>query len=223
MDALDVPNDDVLGQRTRRRLFALLADSAGAATTDELAIRLGLHPNGIRTHLQRMAEAGLVVRRKAPRPRGRPRDEWALSATASPGGDPPNAYTAVARWLARAIPATPKRLREVEAEGREIGRELAPDGVASQQQAIHDSLAALGFQPEVAQQSDGGLTCTLRNCPYRDSVRANPEVVCSLHRGLTRGLLDRVAPEARLARFVAHDPDKAGCEIHIEGLAAAAG
>jgi hypothetical protein len=52
-------------------------------------------------------------------------------------------------------------------------------------------------------------------------VRENQDVVCTLHRGLTRGLLDQVSPTARLARFVPHDPDRAGCEIEIEGLASA--
>ena len=67
----------------------------------------------------------------------------------------------------------------------------------------------------------GRMSCRLRNCPYRDSVRQNQHVVCTLHRGLTRGLLDRLAPTATLARFVPHDPDHAGCEIDIEGLASA--
>jgi hypothetical protein len=56
----------------------------------------------------------------------------------------------------------------------------------------------------------------------RDSVRENQDVVCTLHRGLTRGLLDRLAPTATLERFVPHDPDRAGCEIDIGGLASAA-
>jgi predicted ArsR family transcriptional regulator len=165
-----------------------------------------------------MADVGLVTRRRTPQRRGRPRDEWALSPTANPGGEPPHAYTAIARWLARAIPATPARLRTVEAEGRKIGRELAPEATTAPRQAIEDSLTALGFQPEVTGNPGGRVRCRLRNCPYRDSVRANPDVVCSLHRGLTRGLLDRLAPEARLARFVPHDPDRAGCEIDIDGL-----
>jgi predicted ArsR family transcriptional regulator len=74
----------------------------------------------VRTHLQRMRDAGLVTHRRAPQPRGRPRDEWAIAPTARPGGDPPHAYGALAVWLARSIPATPARLREVEATGREI-------------------------------------------------------------------------------------------------------
>ena len=57
--------------------------------------------------------------------------------------------------------------------------------------------------------------------PDRDSVRENQDVICTLHRGLTRRLLDQLAPTATLARLVPHDPDLAGCEIDIEGIAAA--
>jgi predicted ArsR family transcriptional regulator len=212
----------VLAQPTRRRLFALLGTLGGAATTAELAERLSLHPNGVRTHLQRMRDAGLVIHRRAARPRGRPRDEWAIAPAARPGGDPPHAYGALAVWLARSIPATPDRLREVETAGRAIGRQLATTAAAVPEQAIGDQLAALGFQPHMQREPGGRLRCRLGNCPYRDSVRANQDVVCSLHRGLTQGLLDRLAPAATLERFVPHDPDRAGCEIDIGGLAATA-
>jgi len=179
-----------------------------------------MHPNGVRTHLRRMSEAGLVVRRRSAQPRGRPRDEWAISPTAQPGVEPPRAYGALARWLARAIPATPQRLAEVEATGRLVGRELASSAASpSPRRAIGDQLTALGFQPQVEPEPPERLTCRLRNCPYRDSVRENQAVVCELHRGLVRGMLDQLAPDATLDRFVPHDPDQAGCEIEIGGLA----
>lgn len=223
--AVDLPQpsgEDALAQPTRRRLFALLGGLGGSATTEELAERLALHPNGVRVHLQRMLDAGLVVRRRVPGPRGRPRDRWAVSPGAGPGGDPPQAYGLLARWLARTIPATPGRLRQVEATGREVGRELAPAPDAAPVQAIGDLLSALGFAPRLELGPGGALSCRLGNCPYRDSVRENRDVVCALHRGVTRGLLDRLAPAARLVRFVPHDPELAGCEIEIDGLGPAA-
>ncbi len=64
------------------------------------------------------------------------------------------------------------------------------------------------------------MSCCLRNCPYRNSVKENQEVVCTLHRGITRGLLDVLEPAARLVDFVPHDPDTAGCRIEVEGLTA---
>ena len=80
------------------------------------------------------------------------------------------------------------------------------------------TLTALGFAPQRERARDGEVAFRLGNCPYRQAVRANQPVVCELHRGLTRGLLDRLQPSARLTGFVAHDPDQAGCLIEIAGL-----
>ena len=220
MAGVDLPNgngDDLLAQPTRRRLFALLSELGGAAPTDVLAARLALHPNGVRKHLRRLCDAGLVIHRRVAGPRGRPRDEWAISPSARPGGERPHAYGALARWLARAIPATPERLAAVETTGRDIGRELAPTS-ATPRHALADLMSALGFQPELDHHGSR-LKCTLHNCPYRDSVRENQQIICGLHRGLVRGLLDRVAPDATLERFVPHDPYEAGCEVEIANLA----
>lgn len=208
----------MLAQPTRRRLFALLSELGGTAGTDALADRLGLHPNGVRIHLRRLRDAGLLLHRRVPGARGRPRDEWAISPIARPGGDPPHAYAALARWLAAAVPATPSRLREVEATGRRIGRRLTDPAGEPPEQTLADAFAALGFQPRLARQPDGRLDCRLRNCPYRDAVRENRDVVCTLHRGITRGLLDRIAPTATLLRFVPRDPDTAGCEVDLGGV-----
>jgi hypothetical protein len=41
--------------------------------------------------------------------------------------------------------------------------------------------------------------------------------VCTLHRGITRGLLDAIAPDTKLAGFVPLDPDTAGCLIELRG------
>jgi hypothetical protein len=49
-------------------------------------------------------------------------------------------------------------------------------------------------------------------------VRENQPVVCTLHRGITRGLLDVLDPDAQLADFVPRDPDKAGCLIELSGI-----
>ena len=46
-------------------------------------------------------------------------------------------------------------------------------------------------------------------------MRENQPAVCTLHRGITRGLLERLDPEARLAAFVPRDPDTAGCLIGV--------
>jgi predicted ArsR family transcriptional regulator len=121
------------------------------------------------------------------------------------------------------IPARPRALRDVLAAGREIGRELAPlEGPIDGGDALHSALAALGFEPRITRQDDDGVTLCLGNSPYRDAVRDNQAVICTLHRGITIGLLDVLDHDATLSGFVPHDPDIAGCTIEINRPAAGA-
>lgn len=217
---MDLPTrpDDALAQPTRARLFSVLSELRRPAGTEELAERLELHPNGVRTHLERLREAGLVARERTRQARGRPRDMWLIAPGARPGGDAPSAYADLGRWLARAISPGRTSLRAVEAAGREIGRELAPpDGSCSAEEKVHAAIVSLGFQPRREVDEEGGLTYRLCNCPYRDAVRESQEVVCTLHRGLTRGLLDTVTPKTKLTGFVPRDPYAAGCLIELRG------
>jgi len=219
MDApFAISPDDVLAQPTRSRLFALLGELKRPAGTVELAERLDLHPNGVRIHLERMEQAGLVKRARVRHPRGRPPDAWTIAPDARPGGSAPRAYQDLGRWLARALRARPLGLRSIEQTGRQIGRELAPTGIAADLAAFENTLTALGFQPTAKLRDDDGVTFCLRNCPYREAVHENQPAICALHEGITRGLLEVLEPQAKLTGFVPHDPDQAGCLIELRGL-----
>ncbi|MGI8749040.1 MAG: helix-turn-helix transcriptional regulator [Thermoleophilaceae bacterium] len=223
MDTPATHPDDPLAQPTRARLFSFLGELKQPAQTEELAEHVGLHINGVRVHLERLRVAGLVTRTRVRQAIGRPRDEWAIAPDARPGGNSPSAYADLGRWLARAIQPTKAQLRDIEATGREIGRELAPRGSrAPNDDAMQTTLTAMGFKPHRSNAPAPRAVYMLGNCPYRDAVRQSQPVVCTLHRGLTRGLLDVLEPTAHLADFVPRDPDTAGCLIEIEGVATSA-
>ncbi len=80
---------------------------------------------------------------------------------------------------------------------------------------MDDILPALGFAPRPERRARDAIRYVLCNCPYRDAVRENEQAVCTLHRGITLGLLDRLDPGARLADFVPKDPYTAGCVIDV--------
>lgn len=217
---MDVPKTDPgeLAQATRARLFTLLSELRRPASTDELAAQLELHPNGVRVHLERMHSAGLLVRERERGARGRPPDRWSISPEARPGGEPPTAYADLGRWLVRAISATQLDLEAIEAAGREIGHDLtAHDDGRPAEARMYETLVALGFQPEREPVEPGSLQYRLGGCPYRDVVRERQPVVCTLHRGITRGLLDGIDPQATLDKFAPNDPDQAGCLIRLSG------
>lgn len=211
---LPSPAEGALAQPTRARIFAFLVEKRAPADTAEIAAHFGLHPNGIRLHLERLEEGGFVVRSRERGGAGRPRDIWTISPEAHPGGTSPRAYADLAAWLARSIPATAARVREVEKTGREVGVELAPKQRGDAAAALRDALAALGFEPSL-ERGEAGFSCRLGNCPYRDSVRQNQAIVCGLHRGITEGMLAELDPRAKLTRFEAGDPDCAGCLVEV--------
>lgn len=211
---LPVPAEDALAQPTRAQIFSFLVEKRGSAGTEEVAAHFGLHPNGIRRHLERLLEGGFVTRSRVRGGQGRPRDSWAVSPDAHPGGQRPRAYSDLAGWLARAVPASAARLREVERAGRDIGRELAPSPTGDPARDLGDALAALGFEPTL-NRGEKGFSCCLGNCPYRDSVRENQAVVCGLHQGITAGMLSELDPRAKLTEFEPHDPESAGCTIEV--------
>jgi predicted ArsR family transcriptional regulator len=213
---LPLPAEDALAQPTRAQIFTFLVEKRGPAGTEELAEQFGLHPNGIRRHLERLLEGGFVTRSRVHSGKGRPRDSWAVSPDAHPGGQRPRAYADLATWLARAIPDNANRIREVERAGREIGRELAPPPGQDTAEDLRDALAALGFEPTL-ERGEKGFTCCLGNCPYRDTVRENQAIVCGLHRGITAGILEELDPQAKLTRFEPRDPEQAGCVVEVSG------
>src|SRR3954449_1516570 len=168
--------DDALAQPTRRRVFGVLGELRRPAGTEELAERLALHPNGVRTHLERLAEAGLVERGRTRQARGRPRDMWTIAPDAQPGGEAPSGYVDLARWLARLASEGKTSRRAVESMGREVGREVAPvDHASPAEEKMHATLASLDFQPRREIDDCGTLTYTLCNCPYREAVRESQD------------------------------------------------
>jgi len=216
---LDIPTTapgDVLALPIRVQLVTILGELLRPATTQELAERVGRHPNTVRLQLERLAEAGLLDRRTVAQARGRPRHVWTIAATARPGGAAPQGHGRLSGWLARAL-SRPPGLSEVERLGREAGRAIAPPREERPlADAMQDALAALGFAPRRERPAPSTLRYVLRNCPYRSAVQENRNAVCTLHRGVTVGLLDAIEPDARLTAFIPEDPVVAGCVIEVE-------
>jgi predicted ArsR family transcriptional regulator len=114
--------------------------------------------------------------------------------------------------------ASKTRVRDVEATGRAIGRAVvAGDDGSPAEERFRHALVAMGFQPRRELTATGTLTYCLGNCPYRDAVRERQSLVCGLHRGVTKGMLDELEPKTKLVAFVPKDPYVAGCVIELRG------
>lgn len=214
---------------SRLDLLHLLRED-GTATVAALADRTGLHENTVRTHLDRLVEAGAALREPEVRTvRGRPR--MVYRAVVDPDGtaaDPGparrldeaaarsgltrlllDAYGAAEPDVAGAAVAAGERMLSTLPGAPEPA--VAPRGPDAQRRALDGHLDRLGFDP--VPDADGA-TVRLWRCPFLDLARARPEVVCGVHLGLARAVLDRVGGPVRADRLVPF----AGphhCDLHL--------
>ncbi len=189
-----------LADETRYAMYHELATSTQPLTATELADRLNLHANTVRLHLERMRDAGLVDVEPVHRGTvGRPQHVYTLAAGAPGVAFDPPSHALLAGLLAALAERVGADPGDAEAIGRSWGAE-AGHRTRSRNcvTALTNELQRLGFDPaaEVATPAadgdDGDVTISFLHCPFRELAEAYPELVCNLHRGICRGVVDQV-------------------------------
>jgi predicted ArsR family transcriptional regulator len=186
-----------LGDNTRYAIYLELARSARPLATADISESLGLHPNTVRPHLERMRDVGLLDVEVGGRGDvGRPQHRYSLAAHApSLGFEPPTMPV-----LARMVLAMASRLQasgdDAEAVGRieGSGRAEPYEQAPSTLEALVSDLDRLGFDPIVTDSPDDpdAAVVAFANCPFAELAAQHPELVCGLHRGLFAGFVARM-------------------------------
>ncbi|TFD73953.1 helix-turn-helix transcriptional regulator [Cryobacterium fucosi] len=244
-EAIDPRGHAVLSGISRVAVLEVLRASTEPLSADAIAARVGLHANTVRSHLDRLTEAGLVTEaaealgrpgrprllfRSAPSPEDAPVDSYRVlagilaegmaagatgaQATGAPAGATPGARTgadaaalAGSRWGRRLATA------RNEADSAASADAAAPSaGRAHALERVVAILDQVGFSPVLGGPDHGAPTGTasladdapvvieLHRCPFIDVARSQADIVCSLHRGLIQGALERLdAPFGRVA------------------------
>lgn len=186
-------------------------------TTRELAHALGLHPNGVRKQLSALvADGSIDAEREMSGRRGRP----AVRYRAAEEGREAVAARRLGSMLVELVAEIGPDEELVEEFGRRHADRLGArrDG----RSALLNQLTTMGFSPRettgLRSSRSGHLDIVLGNCPFASAVEARGgQLVCALHRGLSRGLVE-MTPSARLTAFEIRPPKRAGCRLAAEGL-----
>ena len=190
MDRL--PVFKALGDNTRYAIYLELARSPKPLATSDIADALGLHPNTVRPHLERMREVGLLEVETDNRGQvGRPQHRYSVGAEAPSLGLEKSAFRMLARMLAGVAAKAGLDPDDVADVGRVQGRTdaVARQGPGSCAEALVSELVDLGFDPAAA--PDGNTTTiAFTHCPFQELAEVFPELVCHLHRGIVEGFVD---------------------------------
>ncbi len=180
-----------LGDNTRYAIYLELARSPFPLATSEISESLGLHPNTVRPHLERMRDVGLLDVETDTRGQvGRPQHRYSIAAEAPSLGLEKSAFRLLARMLAGVAAKAGIDADDVADVGRAQGRadaELQQSGRGCAA-ALMAELADLGFDP--AAVGDGNTTTiAFTHCPFQELAEVFPELVCHLHRGIVEGFV----------------------------------
>jgi len=211
-----------LGDNTRYAIYLELARSPRPLATAEVAETLGLHPNTVRPHLERMREVGLLtIETDARGTVGRPQHLYSLAPDAPSLGLEPATFPVLARMLLRVAATAGLGRDEVVEAGREQGEAdaaaMAPPPADVPRataclEALLARLDALGFDPAVA-GDDELATVAFTHCPFRELAEAQPDIVCALHEGLVEGIVDTLGGAAVEAFHPLTEPS--ACQVQL--------
>ncbi|MFC7479340.1 helix-turn-helix transcriptional regulator [Luedemannella flava] len=192
---MDTPRHRALASTSRVEILGLVRAENGLSAAD-VAERTGLHLNTVRAHLDRLVDAGILVKARASA--GQPgRPAWRYRAVAD---DPaPAPYRALASALLEHLAAAGEDARETAARaGEGWGRSLAAAvPTAPPVDTVLAVLDGLGFDPGEQPSDTGDTVVHLHRCPFLDLVGKQPDAMCGLHAGVVRGALREAgAPDA---------------------------
>jgi predicted ArsR family transcriptional regulator len=212
MDRL--PVFKALGDNTRYAIYLELARAPAPLATSDIAEALGLHPNTVRPHLERMREVGLLeIEIDNKGVVGRPQHRYSVAADAPSLGLEPSAVRLLAALLAGVADSAGAGAELAAEVGRAQGEEAAAKQPAkSCLQAVMAELTDLGYDPVAA--GDGiSTSIAFTHCPFQELAEAFPHLVCHLHRGIVEGLV-AAKGGAEVTRFNTLD-DREPCQVHL--------
>ena len=185
-----------LASVSRRQVLDVLLASAQPLGASAIGAQLGLHVTTARFHLDQLTAIGLVQRQaESEKRRGRPRVLYTTGRPLRHDG----AREQLIQVLAGALGRAGNTREDASSAGRRWADVYSPLARADPLPGLIDVLDQLGFDPSV---DPGNETIQLPSCPFRETARVHPEVVCAVHRGLIEKLLEGTPVRAQLIPFV---------------------
>jgi predicted ArsR family transcriptional regulator len=176
-----------LSSASRVAILRLVRSAEAGLTAGDAAQHTGLHFSTVRAHLERLVDAGLLIKARAS-DGGPGRPAWRYRAAAPEPAPAP--YRTLAAALLEHLASSGGGARAAVRAGEEWGRRLA-ETVAQPASPVGAAVAVLhelGFDPHLA-SNRGTTNVHLRTCPFLELVGPQPDVMCALHAGMIRGVL----------------------------------
>ncbi len=189
---------EALGVESRAKLLDYIYEKNRDVSIEELSKVFKLHPNVIRTHLDKLREVGIIESYEEKVGQGRPRKLYKKSEKGFSIQYPPRRYELLSSLLLEVVKSSVDKgvIKEV---GEEFGRKLITKYLLDKKiskpdlntlwDAVSEIFGGLGLMPELVEITKDSVKWDAKNCIYYELALKHEDIVCFLHESVIRGMV----------------------------------
>lgn len=195
----------ILGDPTRRSIYFRVRSAPDPLRATEIAGEFYLHRNVARSHLDKLAKAGLLKTELRQGRSGRPAKTYSPTERALEVTIPARNFRALAD-LAIDVLAAGEAVDGMTRRATQLGQEWqANDAVGPEEsrpvpaatECVARRLSAYGCEATSYDLADS-VELEIRNCVFRESAQRHPEVVCQAHQAAVHGMFEAAGVKVEL-------------------------
>ena len=219
-----------LADETRFQIYEYMLQEKKSFTVQAIAERFNIHPNVARLHLTKLSEIELIS---------------ADFVKSGKGGRPGREYKANEQGIELSFPKkddgrlvvwATQLIEQIGPEALDIAKKISyEDGQAQMNSLLtKDSYAndfsekvkllataasMIGYIPQIVELAEGKkLIFSIYNCPFKNQISTNNEIICTLHESFLKGQIDALFTQNEFVQVesMIHDCEHCNYEIEIQ-------
>jgi len=217
---------EALSGETRANILEYIYKNTHGTSVDELSRRFNLHPNVIRTHLDKLQEIGLIKSYDEKKGRGRPKKIYKKGNKRFIIQYPKRRYELLSSLLLEIIIESHIDETIITKVGEDFGKKIMrrymldeqnkEGGLKTLWNAVSKIFGEWGLMPELIKLDNESIEWDAKNCIYFEQAMKHSDITCTLHKAVIQGMLKEIGLD-HTAEIPKKFPDGyEGCYVKIK-------
>lgn len=221
-----------LADETRFQIYEFLLQQKKGFSVQDIADRFNIHPNVARLHLTKLSEVNVITADFVKTGKGgRPGRVYKASEEGVVLSFPKRDESHVMKWTLQLVDQLgDEAVDQLKAISYKDGYEeiqsiIATEKKYNQKFTFNEKLSILtnaasliGYFPQISDTPEGKkLIFTIYNCPFKNQLSTNNEIICTLHESYLQGQIDALFTNNEFIQTesMIHDCDLCQYNIYI--------
>ncbi|MDN4493311.1 helix-turn-helix transcriptional regulator [Ureibacillus aquaedulcis] len=221
-----------LSDETRYQIYEYFLQQKKSFTVQAIADQFNIHPNVARLHLTKLSEINLLSAYFVKTGKGgRPGREYKASEQGIELSFPKKDESRLLKWAMKLI-------NSIGPEALEMAQQISYDDGQSEMKLLlksgkgiglpdfdkkikllTDSAALIGYIPQIVETSTGKkIIFSIYNCPFKNHLSTNNEIICTLHESYLKGQVDVLFTQNDIVQVESMIHDCENCKYEIDIL-----